>query len=598
MAVAPPIPAMSKARPAAWIIAAYCALVIAIILVVRLSFAQDYVGADNDDAMRLVEVRDFLAGQGWFDMMQYRLGLLPGTLMHWSRLIDFPIAVLIRLSSLMFPTQKAEAIALAIWPLLWVAPVMASLGCAALKLGGRVALHVALGLTGLYLLTSNRFLPGSIDHHNVQIALMAFLAMVLSVSTAWQAYAAAGVACALALAIGAETTPIVAVACLIVAVKWGVVGKAMQVQAASFSLALALFVSLFFVGTVPPAHYGVVTCDNLSFGYYALTAMGGGLLCLASVVASRLSLSYRLASLALIGAVVGVSALKIAPQCLGNPLANLDPLLVTLWLNNVGEAMSFSAIAQREPSELGAFYAVGFLALLVCCWRIWRKDRAAAHAVLALLLATSWAVSLIQVRGNMFANMLAIVPLALLIADLRETTQQKPWKITAQLVYIASILCSVPVLWAVVGVFVSQGPQALRVGANTALTTTKQCKSAQALAQLASMPATTVAASSEIGTAILRFTHHRVLTAPYHRDQGGMLTELHIGLSTPKDAQSFLHGAGVGIVAFCPSDAQTKQLIELKSDGLYAALAKGAVPDYLAPLPPDTQSGLQLFSVR
>ncbi|TWD55799.1 hypothetical protein FB480_102620 [Agrobacterium vitis] len=598
MAVAPPIPAMSKARPAAWIIAAYCALVIAIILVVRLSFAQDYVGADNDDAMRLVEVRDFLAGQGWFDMMQYRLGLLPGTLMHWSRLIDFPIAALIRLSSLMFPIQKAEAIALAIWPLLWVAPVMASLGCAALKLGGRVALHVALGLTGLYLLTSNRFLPGSIDHHNVQIALMAFLAMVLSVSTAWQAYAAAGVTCALALAIGAETTPIVAVACLIVAVKWGVAGKAMQVQAASFSLALALFVSLFFVGTVPPAHYGVVTCDNLSFGYYALTAMGGGLLCLASVVASRLSLSYRLASLALIGAVVGVSALKIAPQCLGNPLANLDPLLVTLWLNNVGEAMSFSAIAQREPSELGAFYAVGFLALLVCCWRIWRKDRAAAHAVLALLLATSWAVSLIQVRGNMFANMLAIVPLALLIADLRETTQQKPRKITAQLVYIASILCSVPVLWAVVGVFVSQGPQALRVGANTALTTTKQCKSAQALAQLASLPATTVAASSEIGTAILRFTHHRVLTAPYHRDQGGMLTELHIGLSTPKDAQSFLHGAGVGIVAFCPSDAQTKQLIELKSDGLYAALAKSTVPDYLAPLPPDPQSGLQLFSVR
>lgn len=598
MAVAPPIPAMSKARPAAWIITAYCALVIAIILVVRLSFAQDYVGADNDDAMRLVEVRDFLAGQGWFDMMQYRLGLLPGTLMHWSRLIDFPIAALIRLSSLMFPIQKAEAIALAIWPLLWVAPVMASLGCAALKLGGRVALHVALGLTGLYLLTSNRFLPGSIDHHNVQIALMAFLAMVLSVSTAWQAYAAAGVACALALAIGAETTPIIAVACLIVAVKWGVAGKAMQVQAASFSLALALFVSLFFVGTVPPAHYGVVTCDNLSFGYYALTAMGGGLLCLASVAASRLSLSYRLASLALIGAVVGVSALKIAPQCLGNPLANLDPLLVTLWLNNVGEAMSFSAIAQREPSELGAFYAVGFLALLVCCWRIWRKDRAAAHAVLALLLATSWAVSLIQVRGNMFANMLAIVPLALLIADLRETMQQKPWKITAQLVYIASILFSVPVLWAVVGVFVSQGPQALRVGANTALTTTKQCKSAQALAQLASLPATTVAASSEIGTAILRFTHHRVLTAPYHRDQGGMLTELHIGLSTPKDAQSFLHGAGVGIVAFCPSDAQTKQLIELKSDGLYAALAKGAVPDYLVPLPPDPQSGLQLFSVR
>ncbi|WP_075639219.1 hypothetical protein [Rhizobium oryziradicis] len=598
MAVAPLSSARPKAMHPAWIMAAYSTLVIAIILVVRLSFAQDYVGADNDDAMRLVEVRDFLAGQGWFDMMQYRLGLLPGTLMHWSRLIDFPIAILIRLSSLWFAPQTAEAVALAIWPLLWIAPVMVSLGLTAQKLGGRVALHVALGLTGLYLLTSNRFLPGSIDHHNVQIALVAFLAMVLSVSTSSLVYAAAGVACALALAIGAETTPIIAVACLIVAINWGVAGKAMQARAASFSWALALFVSLFFVGTVPPAHYLVVTCDNLSFGYYALTAMGGGLLCLTSVAASRLSLPYRLASLLLIGVVVGVSALKIAPQCLGNPLANLDPMLVTLWLNNVGEAMSFLAIARREPPELGAFYAVGFLALLVCCWRIWRKDRAAPHMVLALLLGISWAVSLIQVRGNMFANMLAIVPLSLLIADLRETMQRQPRHISSQLIYIASILLSVPALWAVVGVFVSQGPQALKSRSSTTQAATDQCKSTQALSQLAGLPATTVAASSEIGTAILRFTQHRVLTAPYHRNQGGMLTELHIGLSTPKDAHSFLRGAGVGILAFCPSDAQTKQLITLKSDGLYAALARGAVPDYLDPLPQDPHSGLKLFSVR
>jgi hypothetical protein len=598
MAVAP----VSSARPAdrhpALVTAAYCALVIAIILVVRLSFAQDYVGADNDDAMRLVEVRDFLAGQGWFDMMQYRLGLEPGTLMHWSRLIDFPIAALIRLFSVWFPAQKAEAIALAIWPVLWISPVMVSLGVASLKLGGRVAMHVALGLTGLYLLTSNRFLPGSIDHHNVQIALVAFLAMALSVSKSWQAYAGAGLACALALAIGAETTPIIAVVCLIAAVKWGLEGKAMQARTVAFSLSLALFVSLFFIGTVPPAHYRVVTCDNLSFGYYALTAMGGGLLCLAAAGASRLTLAFRLSALAVIGAVVGVSALKIAPQCLGNPLANLDPMLVTLWLNNVGEAMSFVALAQREPSELGAFYAVGFLALLVCFVRIGQKDRVAPHVILALMLLASWGVSLIQVRGSMFANMLAIVPLAVLIADLRENMQRQPQRKGLQLAYIASILLSVPSLWGVVGVFISKGPETLRLRAQTAHAPKGECKTAEALSQLAGLPATTVAAPSESGTAILRFTHHRVLTAPYHRDQGGMLTELHIGLSTPSDAQSFLRGGQVGILAFCPSDAQTKQLIRLKPDGLYAALAKGNVPDYLTPLAQDPKSGFQLFLVK
>ena len=51
--------------------------------------------ANSDDLMRLVEVRDLLAGQSWFDMHQYRLGLEGGTLMHWSRLVDAPIASIV-----------------------------------------------------------------------------------------------------------------------------------------------------------------------------------------------------------------------------------------------------------------------------------------------------------------------------------------------------------------------------------------------------------------------------------------------------------------------------------------------------------------------
>ena len=33
---------------------------------------------DADDAMRLVEVREFLAGRGWFDLHEPRLGLQAG----------------------------------------------------------------------------------------------------------------------------------------------------------------------------------------------------------------------------------------------------------------------------------------------------------------------------------------------------------------------------------------------------------------------------------------------------------------------------------------------------------------------------------------
>jgi len=48
------------------------------------------IGSDNDDMMRLIQVRDFIAGQSWFDADQHRMGP-DGTAMHWSRVADIPI---------------------------------------------------------------------------------------------------------------------------------------------------------------------------------------------------------------------------------------------------------------------------------------------------------------------------------------------------------------------------------------------------------------------------------------------------------------------------------------------------------------------------
>ena len=66
--------------------------------------------------MRLVQVRDLLAGQGWFDLTQYRLNPPDGVAMHWSRLIDLPIAVLIRAGELVAAAALAERLALTVWP--------------------------------------------------------------------------------------------------------------------------------------------------------------------------------------------------------------------------------------------------------------------------------------------------------------------------------------------------------------------------------------------------------------------------------------------------------------------------------------------------
>ena len=74
--------------------------------------ALNNAGGDNDDLLRLVEVRDLLAGQGWFDLHQYRMGLEGGFVMHWSRLVDAPIAaIVLAVSSLTGNTLLAENVA-------------------------------------------------------------------------------------------------------------------------------------------------------------------------------------------------------------------------------------------------------------------------------------------------------------------------------------------------------------------------------------------------------------------------------------------------------------------------------------------------------
>src|SRR6202163_2066417 len=71
----------------------------------------------TDDAMRLVEVRDLIAGQGWFDLMQHRLDP-PGVSMHWSRVIDAPLAALIVMLRPLTGAAGAEAVTLILWPAL------------------------------------------------------------------------------------------------------------------------------------------------------------------------------------------------------------------------------------------------------------------------------------------------------------------------------------------------------------------------------------------------------------------------------------------------------------------------------------------------
>jgi hypothetical protein len=587
----------------------YGFVTMAVISLLNLPMATDYVGTDNDDVMRLVQVRDLLAGQGWFDLTQYRLGLDGGTLMHWSRLVDLPIALLIRIFAQILPMQQAEALALLVWPFLLILPLMAAMATAARRIGDDVTTHLALLLTSVFVITGNRFLPGSIDHHNVQLVLVASIgAGLIDPSRGALSHALAGLAAALAIAIGAETTPFVAAACAAVGILWAVEGEAYAKAARAFAMTLLVSLSAFFFATVPPAEYAVVTCDSLSVGFYAVVGIGAAALFIATQLPGVQDRRLRIAAICVTGGLVALGAVVIAPQCLQNPLNELDPLLHSLWLAGVIEAQSFVDQLAKEPSAFGGFYAVGFFAICVCLFRILNADRARSHAIILTLVGVCFVIALVQVRGAIFANLLSIPPLALLIGELRRKAREEPEQLGTGLLFALAAFLSVPSAWALFGVLFVEGTAGVsnrmkglaQAPAASAASTENApaCDAPAGFAALNGLPTGVVVAASDMGPEILRFTRHRVLSGPYHRNQGGMLTELHVGLAKPEEAAAFLRGADATILVFCPDFPQTEKIALTKADGLYAGMMKGEVPGYLQLVPVEGSTGMQIYRVE
>ena len=69
-------------------------VVAGVFLYPRWDAIRGFMLSDTDDNMRIMQVRALLAGQGWYDLRQYRLDPPFGADIHWSRLVDLPIAAI------------------------------------------------------------------------------------------------------------------------------------------------------------------------------------------------------------------------------------------------------------------------------------------------------------------------------------------------------------------------------------------------------------------------------------------------------------------------------------------------------------------------
>jgi hypothetical protein len=555
--------------------------------------------ADNDSLMRMVEVLDWLSGQGWYDLHQYRMGPEGGLLMHWSRFVDVPIAALLLAAKAWTGSlARAEVFVEIVYPALLMAAALFLLLRLVRRLGGEEALLPVTVIGALALYQLPLFQSAALDHHNVQLVLvLATVLFLLSPAPRAFAGAAAGVSAALSLVVGMETAPYVALAGVVAALDFLLGDFPGRRRAAAFGAGFAVVSLLSFVATVPLHLWGAPRCDAFTLPQMSVAALAGvGLFAVASVPACRATFSSRLLSLAVLALAVAALLIFAFPQCLSAPYAGLDPKLKTYWLDSVTEAQSFLQVLVADPAMVATYYCTPFLAAITLVLRARRVRPSRDELVFGGFLFAAILVSLWQVRGVFFSIPLSAVPLALWVGSWRARTAEGPVKGGA-VKLVAAWLLSFNVVWssAAEAAIGQLAPQKVSGGGGEV--SADACLSPDDYAALAAMPKATVLAVSNLGAPILRYTPHRVLAGPYHRNVEGDLAALNAFAGTDAEAQRIVHRYGVTLVASCPGNDETRDLGHRAPDGLAARLARKDVPGWLTPLASTAGHPLGLFKV-
>jgi hypothetical protein len=543
----------------------------------------------TDDSMRLVQVRDLIAGQSWFDLTQYRLNPPDGVVTHWSRLVDLPLLVLIQSLKTILPAELAERAAIMICPAALLAAFLFGLARIAGDLAGSKAAAVAAVFGALTAPVLQHFRFGAVHHHSVQLVLIVWaIAFLLRMPRHPRNGAVAGMLCALSVAVGQEMVPAIAVLCVVVAERWIFAGRESGAATLAFAAALAAGTVALAAATIPPAGYFAVHCDAISIAQVGALAIGGfGLAALAMLPGLSSTVSRGAAAFVLALVLAGFVKLA-APECIGDPYARLDPRLADQWLASVAEARNLASLLRDMPQQLLAYFGVPLAALglgLFCSFRETGNSRwrwiALSAVQSAFILVSIW-----QLRGTAGANAVAAALFPAALLSCLSLSHGEPALFGMRRAAVLLMLLINPAVLLVVGSGAVQafGPSAT----NTRIIASGQpgtCQRSADYVPLASLPRGRVLAFIDSGPFVLMQSPHAVFGAPYHRNQAGNMAMLDMFLAAPNEAKTAIAAHRIDYVAFCPGAPERYQYAQAAPKGLAAALAANQVPDFLQRLP-------------
>jgi hypothetical protein len=531
---------------------------------------------DPDDIMRLQEVRDWLGGQSWFDVTQYRINPPSGLKMHWSRLLDVPLgAVILTLRPFLGETEAERAACVVVPLVTYAAIALLTAAIARRTLQSRPLALVAAGFCATNIAIIQLARPMRIDHHGWQaVCALGMVWTLLTPRTARHA-AVAGLCAALWMHISLEGIVFTAGCGAWLGFQWlsrptteGMTLPAFMAATAAGSLAFFLIGhggGLFdrtFCDAISPVHMVV----------FSIAAIGSAL----AVRLSPASLPVRAMMLGATALACAATYRLWAPQCGGGPFSSLTPLTYRLWYETISEGLPI----WRQPLATG----IGWLAFPLTATfgaindiRTASPERRGIAIDYAVLLLLATIISVFVSRAGALSNILAVPGGLMLLRSALARSGSIP--LMPVRVLASALACSVliPLAPPMLAIMLFQSRSA--AGPRGDL-----CALPANLAHMNALPATVVMTTLDLSQALIFASHHKAVSAGYHRNVASMDDTLRFFTGDDTTAHAMLARHDVGYVLVCPGDGDATILAKAVPGGLADRLPRGDAPAWLRPV--------------
>lgn len=553
---------------------------------------------DPDDQLRIVQIRDWMNGQSWWDIKQYRMNLPDGGPMHWSRLVDVPIAAMILLLRPLTGQMMAEQWAAAIVPLLTLGVALFFLAAMARRLFGNMAAVLVSVLLLTIMPAISQLVPMRIDHHGWQLALF-FAACWALFDHMRPVRGAIVIGCVLALwmEISIEGLPFAAVILGVLALRWllpadGVktIGEqwAFPVALSALASSTAIFFSITEHWPNTPNY-----CDSLSPVHVAIFAAMAAVVVVGTGLFLKFYQAVPLYAKIVIGALAGLSGLTVllttAPQCAGDAFSQLDLLVRQYWFNRTPEglplwSMPLDFSMPYIAGLTGGLLGLGYLQLFSN--RLDRQDKLS----LAILFFSCAVVGSSVSRTAVYAVCLGSIMLAPMIIDFFHKAEKLNGLTMRMALRVFAVALALPTL---IGQNIIDRVDAAGNTAKPALAANDKafenqalaCQSLSSVAALNRIPSSQLMAGLDTSPSILQTTHHKVIATGHHRNQAAMADVIRTFIGTVGQAEAVFRGRKVDYLITCDGSVELRMYADSAPAGFMAQINHGNLPPWLKQQP-------------